>query len=49
MHIVRQLGDGAPPIDLINGELLADKLKELSLGVSTVEVVQVDSAWFDSI
>ena len=39
--------DGAPPIDLIDGDLLIDKLKELALGVhvKTVEVVEVDSEW----
>ena len=31
--------DGAPEIDLIDGDLLMDKLKELSLGVKTEEVV----------
>ena len=45
--------DGAPPIDLINGDQLADKLKELSLGVSTteevVERVEVDASWFSHI
>ena len=43
--------DGAPPIDLIDGELLMDRLKELGLGVSvrTVEVVEVDTGFFDSI
>jgi restriction system protein len=43
--------DGAPPIDLIDGELLIDKLKELKLGVSTrmVEAVVVDSTWFSSV
>ncbi len=45
--------DGAPPIDLINGDQLADKLKELSLGVSTteevVERVEVDASWFGQI
>ena len=43
--------DGAPPIDLIDGELLIDRLKELGLGVKTkmVEVVEVDAEWFDSI
>ena len=43
--------DGAPPIDLIDGELLMDRLKELGLGVSvrTVEVVEVDKGFFDSI
>ena len=43
--------DGAPPIDLIDGELLMDRLKELELGVSvrTVEVVEVDKGFFDSV
>lgn len=42
---------GAIPIDLIDGELLLDKLKELGLGVSTrmVEDVEVDTAWFSAI
>ncbi len=31
--------DGAPEIDLIDGEQLIDKLKELSLGVKTAEIV----------
>ncbi len=43
--------DGAPPIDLIDGELLMDRLKELGLGVSvrTVEVVEVDKGFFESV
>ena len=43
--------DGATPIDLIDGELLMDKMKELKLGVSAkmVEVVEVDEDWFASI
>lgn len=43
--------DGAPPIDLVNGDQLAEKLKELSLGVKTeqVERVSVDATWFESI
>jgi restriction system protein len=43
--------DGAPPLDLIDGRLLADKLKELKLGVTTTFVEQVDVAedWFKSI
>jgi len=43
--------DGAPPIDLIDGRLLADKLKELRLGVRTnlVEHVEVLDDWFASI
>ena len=38
-------------IDLIDGELLMDKMKELELGVSAkmVEVVEVDKDWFASI
>jgi len=40
--------DGAPPIDLIDGDHLAEKLKELSLGVRTemVEKVSLDKNWF---
>jgi restriction system protein len=43
--------DGAPPIDLIDGRLLAEKLKELGLGVRTnlVEHVEVIDDWFRSI
>lgn len=40
--------DGAPPIDLIDGELLCDKLKEFNLGVKTelIEKVIVNEEWF---
>lgn len=45
--------DGAPPIDLIDGALLAEKLKELGLGVGVttemVERVTVDAAFFEGI
>jgi len=43
--------DGAPPIDLVDGDLLADKLKELKLGVVTemIESVSVDASWFENI
>ena len=43
--------DGAPPIDLIDGNLLADKLKELGLGVKTemVEQVTIDTAFFEGV
>ena len=43
--------DGAPPIDLIDGRLLAAKLKELKLGVKTnlVENVEVSVEWFKTI
>ena len=41
--------DGAPPIDLIDGEILCEKLKEFSLGVKTkiVEEVEIDETFFD--
>lgn len=43
--------DGAPPIDLVDGDQLAEKLKELHLGVSSnmIETVSVEPGWFDSI
>ncbi|MBI4641985.1 MAG: restriction endonuclease [Candidatus Tectomicrobia bacterium] len=45
--------DGAPAIDLVDGEQFLDKLKELGLGVKTrkveVEEVSVDQEWFASI
>ena len=43
--------DGATPIDLIDGEELAEKLKELGLGVSTttIEKVEVDVEWFSGL
>lgn len=43
--------DGAPPLDLIDGQLLVEKLKELRLGIETklVERVEVRDDWFRSI
>ena len=43
--------DGASPIDLIDGDMLVEKLKELKLGVRTqmVEAVEIDEEWFKSI
>jgi len=43
--------DGAPPIDLIDGEQLCDKLKELKLGIKTqqVETVDIIEDWFDKL
>ena len=40
--------DGAPPIDLIDGEILCKKLKELKLGVETqlIESVEIKDDWF---
>lgn len=43
--------DGAPPIDLIDGEILCEKLKELKLGVETklTETVDIKVDWFDKL
>ena len=43
--------DGAPAIDLIDGEKLAEKLKELGLGVNLemIERVTIDEGWFEGI
>ncbi|MCG6142712.1 restriction endonuclease [Leptospira mtsangambouensis] len=43
--------DGAPPIDLIDGDALLDKLKELKLGldIEIVEKIEIKKEWFDSL
>ena len=45
--------DGAPAIDLVDGDQLVEKLKQLSLGVATkkieVEQVSIDPNWFSSL
>lgn len=45
--------DGAPPIDLIDGDRLSDLLKEYSIGVTTtprvVEDVKIESDYFTSL
>jgi|SRR5271157_1958769 len=43
--------DGAPPIDLLDGNDFADKLKELKLGVRTenTEVVTIEDGWFENL
>ena len=45
--------DGAPAIDLIDGDQLINKLKELNLGVQTkkveIEQVTVEQQWFSTI
>jgi restriction system protein len=45
--------DGAPAIDLIDGDQLINKLKELGLGVQTkrieVEEILIDQNWFNNI
>lgn len=45
--------DGAPAIDLIDGDQLVEKLRELALGVKTekiqIEKVSIDKNWFASL
>jgi restriction system protein len=43
--------DGAPPIDLVDGNELADKLRDFGLGIrkEAIEIVRVDEAWFESV
>lgn len=43
--------DGAPPIDLLDGNDFADKLKELNIGVrtETIEVVRIQDDWFENV
>lgn len=43
--------DGAPPIDLVDGEQLAEKLKQLQLGIMTemIEKVTIDKEWFTNL
>ncbi len=43
--------DGAPPIELIDGDQFCDLLKQLKLGVRTemVEKMTVEPIWFDSL
>jgi restriction system protein len=43
--------DGAPPIDLIDGEALCDKLKELGLGLKTrtIEIVDISKDWYKNL
>jgi restriction system protein len=43
--------DGAPPIDLVDGDELADKLRELELGmkIELVEKIVIDESWFENI
>lgn len=45
--------DGAPPLDLIDGDNLVQKLKDLRLGIETIprviEEVHVNKEWFSSL
>lgn len=42
--------DGAPPVDLIDGNEFAEKLKELRLGVDIeiIEKVNIRKSWFEN-
>jgi restriction system protein len=42
--------DGAPPIDLLEGNDLVEKMKELKLGIKikTEETVEIDKEWFNN-
>lgn len=40
---------GATPIDLVDGDELVEKLRELQLGVAPVNDYVIDDAWFLSI
>ncbi len=48
---LRRSREGAPAIDLIDGEQLCELLKNLKLGVTTkmVEEVSVEADWFAQI
>lgn len=47
--LIEATRDGAPAIDLVDGNKLAEKLKELNLGVKLeiIEKVSVDEGWFE--
>ena len=49
--ISEAIRDGAPAIDLIDGDNLAEMLKSLNLGIKVqmVERVEIDGEWFESI
>lgn len=51
VEVTGRTGDGAPPIDLVDGDHLADKLKELGLGIKKemAEKISVDPEWFKAI
>lgn len=43
--------DGATPIDLLDGEALTSKIKELKLGISIeyIEKTTINKKWFENI
>jgi restriction system protein len=51
--IKEAIRDGAPAIDLVDGDQLVEKLKQLSLGVITkkieIEQVEIDRTWYANI
>jgi restriction system protein len=49
--IKEAMRDGAPPIDLIDGESLIEKLKELNLGlhIELIEKIEIKKEWFEAI
>jgi restriction system protein len=51
--VTGQTGDGAPAIDLVDGDQLVEKLKQLSLGVKAkdiiVQEVIIEQEWFASL
>ena len=49
--IKEAIRDGAPPIDLIDGDELAERIKALRLGVKIriIEDVELDKEWFENI
>lgn len=51
MQRKRPRGDGAPAIDLIDGDQLCDLLKQYELGVRTeqVEKMTVEPGWFEGL
>lgn len=40
--------DGAPPIDLVDGDGLVSLLKSLGLGIKSVTTTEVDNDWWES-
>tara|TARA_B100000686_G_scaffold350104_1_gene445095 strand:+ start:2234 stop:2485 length:252 start_codon:yes stop_codon:yes gene_type:complete len=51
VDVIETTRDGAPPIDLIDGDALITKLMNLGLGVkkTTIECVEVDPTWFEAL
>ena len=41
------MSDGAPPIELVDGEKLVNMLEDLELGLKPVPAYQIDTSFFD--